>query len=161
MGWFEDLSLNHNELRKDTIHVRDRYIEKSLGYFTQNSTNEGFLFILFYLCLFVSEDTPKFFAIDNIDASLNPKLCSDLMEILVSIATRYNKQAIFTTHNASILDGINLHDDDQRLFVISRTRKGRTKIERIQKPEIEPGEEPVKLSTAFTRGYIGGLSRGF
>ncbi len=29
-----------------------------LNYFYQRSANEGSLFLLFYLCLFISEDTP-------------------------------------------------------------------------------------------------------
>ena len=160
MGWFEDFLIKEETTKKE-IHIKDRYIDNDLGYFTQNSTNEGFLFILFYLCLFVSKDTPNFFAVDNIDASLNPKLCSELTEILVKLAKKYNKQAIFTTHNASVLDGLNLHDDDQRLFVVSRNRSGRTKIKRVHKPKLNNNEDPVKLSVAFTRGYIGGLSRGF
>ena len=72
--------------------------------------------MLFYFGLFISEDTPPFFAIDNIDASLNPKLCRRLIKELVNLANKYDKPVIFTTHNPAILDGLNLNDDEQRLF---------------------------------------------
>jgi len=111
--------------------------------------------------LFISENTPKFFAIDNIDASLNPKLCSQLMKELVELAKKYNKQVIFTTHNPAILDGLNLDDEEQKLLVIYRNKLGHTKARYVDKPEPLEGQEPVKLSEAFLRGYIGGIPRNF
>jgi hypothetical protein len=56
-----------------TIQIRDRYLAEG-GLFDQRSANEGFLFLLFYFTLFISPDTPRFFAIDNVDTSLNPKI---------------------------------------------------------------------------------------
>ncbi len=119
------------------------------------------MFLIFYFALFISDDTPNFFAIDNIDASLNPKLCSQLVKQLVKLAKKYNKQAIFTTHNPAVLDGLNLDDDEQRLLVIYRNKLGHTKAKRILKPEPLEGQKPVRLSEAFMRGYIGGLPKGF
>jgi len=119
------------------------------------------LFLLFYFALFVSDDTPKFFAIDNIDASLNPKLCSHLIKELCSLAKRYDKQAILTTHNPGVLDGLNLDDPEQKLFVIFRNKEGHTKARQILKPKTPDGKEPVRLSEAFLRGYLGGLPKGF
>ncbi|MEG4862342.1 AAA family ATPase [Tychonema sp. LEGE 06208] len=55
------------------------------------------MFLLFYFTLFVSDITPKFFAIDNIDASLNPRLCRRLMQELVQLAKKHDKQVIITT----------------------------------------------------------------
>ena len=59
------------------IKIKDRYLANGLQYFDQRSANEGFLYLLFYLTLFVSDLTPHFFAIDNIDNALNPKLGSE------------------------------------------------------------------------------------
>jgi predicted ATPase len=117
--------------------------------------------LLFYLCLFVSDDTPRFFAIDNIDVSLNPKLCSQLMIELNKLAVKYKKQVVFTTHSPAILDGLNLTDKNQKLYVVSRNKLGQTKINRIEKPKSIKGKEPVKLSEAFLRGYLGGLPNNF
>jgi predicted ATPase len=161
MGWFKDFQVPNNLFTGErAIQITDRYIDQELS-FDQRSTNEGFLFLLFYFCLFISEDTPKFFAIDNIDASLNPKLCQRLVKELVSLAKKYDKQVIFTTHNPAILDGLNLDDDEQRLFIISRNKSGYTKARRFLKPETAEGEKSVRMSEAFLRGYIGGLPKSF
>ena len=162
IDWFEDFEVPQNLAAMQTsIQITDRYLDTDLSYFDQRSSNEGFLFLLFYFTLFVSELTPKFFAIDNIDASLNPRLCRRLMQELVELAKKHDKQVIFTTHNPAILDGLDLDDDEQRLFVISRNQLGYTKARRILKPKPLEGQEPVKLSEAFLRGYIGGLPKNF
>ncbi|HID99883.1 MAG TPA: chromosome segregation protein SMC, partial [Thiotrichaceae bacterium] len=161
MGWFKDFQVPQNSsIGERAIQIEDRYLDQEIT-FDQRSTNEGFLFLLFYFCLFISEDTPPFFAIDNIDASLNPKLCRRLIKELVNLAKKYDKQVIFTTHNPAILDGLNLNDDEQKLFVVSRNRSGYTRAKRFLKPETPEGEEPITLSEAFLRGYIGGLPKSF
>ncbi|MFB2875509.1 AAA family ATPase [Floridanema aerugineum] len=164
IDWFEDLAIPHKSnlsLGERVIQIKDKYLAPELDYFTQNSSNEGFLFLLFYFCLFISDDTPKFFAVDNIDVSLNPRLARRLVKELVELAKRYNKQVIFTTHNPAILDGLNLDDDEQRLFVIYRNKLGHTKARRILSPKPLEGQKPVRLSEAFLRGYIGGLPKNF
>ena len=162
LDWFEDFNLASGvSTGERNIKIRDKYLDESLSYFTQKSANEGFLFLLFYFTLFISRETPSFFAIDNIDASLNPKLCSRLLKELASLAKKHDKQAIVTTHNPAILDGLNLNDDDQRLFVVSRNKLGHTKVKRVFKPEIAEGQTPIPLSEAFLRGYLGGLPRNF
>ena len=45
--------------------------------------------MLFYFSLFISKYTPKFFAIENIETALNPKLCSKLITVLVELAKKY------------------------------------------------------------------------
>jgi predicted ATPase len=160
--WFEDFEIGgHVALGERIIEITDRYLDRDLATFTQRSANEGFLFLLFYFALFVSKDTPSFFGIDNIDAALNPKLCMQLMIELAQLAKQYDKQAIITTHNPSILDGLDLNDDEQRLFVIYRNIHGRTRARRIFKPEPLEGQLPVRLSEAFLRGYLGGLPDNF
>ena len=143
------------------IQIRDRYLEEGIQYIDQRSSNEGFLYLLFYVTLFVSPYTPKFFAIDNVDNALNPKLCSKLVEVLVKLAKEHDKQVILTAHNPGLLDGLNLNDDEQRLFVISRNKLGHTKALRIEQKPSTNGHEPVRLSEQFLRGYIGGLPKNF
>ncbi len=162
IDWFEDFEIDHNLSESEKkLNIRDRYLDADIAEFDQRSSNEGFLFLLFYFALFISDRTPNFFAIDNIDASLNPRLCRRLMEELIQLAVKYDKQVIFTTHNPAVLDGLNLEDDEQRLFVIYRNLSGHTKARRIFKPQPLEGQEPVKLSEAFLRGYIGGLPKNF
>ncbi|MEG4985245.1 AAA family ATPase [Microcoleus sp. BR0-C5] len=162
IDWFRDFEVPENLSPLQTsLQIKDKYLDRDLTYFDQKSSNEGFLFLLFYFALFISDLTPKFFAIDNIDASLNPRLCRRLMQELVELAKKHDKQVIFTTHNPAVLDGLDLDDDEQRLFVIYRNQLGHTKARRILKPEPLEGQEPVKLSEAFLRGYIGGLPKNF
>ncbi|MEG3927399.1 AAA family ATPase [Microcoleus sp. T3_D1] len=162
IDWFKDFEVSQNLAAMQTsIQIQDRYLDTHLSYFDQRSSNEGFLFLLFYFTLFVSDLTPKFFAIDNIDASLNPRLCRRLMQELVELAKKHDKQVIFTTHNPAVLDGLDLEDDEQRLLVISRNQLGYTKARRILGPKPLEGQEPVELSEAFLRGYIGGLPKNF
>lgn len=166
LDWFEDLRLASDLAPYErNIQIRDRYLDATKGddlaYFGQRSANEGFLFLLFYFALFVSPDTPKLFAVDNIDASLNPKLCAELMRRLVALAKRHDKQVLITTHNPAVLDGLDLHDDEQRLLVVHRNSRGHTRARRIAAPKPLAGEAPVKLSEAFMRGLIGGLPQNF
>ena len=162
IDWFQDFEAPPNLSNiQNSLQIKDRYLDPDLAYFDQRSSNEGFLFLLFYFALFISDITPKFFAIDNIDASLNPRLCRRLMQELVELAKKQDKQVIFTTHNPAVLDGLDLDDEEQRLFVIYRNQLGHTKARRILKPKTIEGQEPVKLSEAFLRGYIGGLPKNF
>jgi len=160
-NWFKAIkipdSMSHSE---DRVEIEDKFLYTS---FDQRSANEGFLFILFYITLIVAKETPKVFAIDNIDASLNPKLCTKLMTVLSELAKEYDKQIFLTTHNPAILDGIDLNDDEQKLFTVSRNKSGHTRMKEItvaNKPK-SSNEEPLKLSEAFLRGYLGALPKGF
>lgn len=162
MDWFDDFEVpNDLYFNQRKITIKDRFLAEGLQYFDQRSANEGFLYLLFYTTLFISPYTPKFFAIDNIDNSLNPKLCSELTKLLAQLAKDHDKQAILTTHNPAVLDGLNLNDDEQRLFVIYRNADGHTKANRIFKKELPEGMKPVKLSEQFLRGYLGGLNENF
>lgn len=161
IDWFDDFKIHQDSDIERTIQIKDRYLDKDLSYFNQRSSNEGFLFLMFYFALFISDDTPKFFAIDNIENALNPKLCTRLIQELVELAKKYDKQVIFTTHNPAVLDGLDLNDDEQRLFVIYRNMDGHTKARRISAPEPLEDDEPVRLSEAFINGYLGGLPKNF
>ncbi|MEI8205166.1 MAG: AAA family ATPase [Bacteroidota bacterium] len=158
LDWYEDFDLPENLMQNEfSLNIKDKYLNANLQYFDQRSTNEGFLFLLFYSTLFISKTTPSFFAIDNIDASFNPKLCMQLIRNLAALAKKHNKQVILTTHNPAILDGLNLKDDSQRLFVISRNSEGHSRAERINYNE----NRTMKLSEVWTKGFIGGLPSNF
>lgn len=166
ISWLEDIIIDQNDSLKykghkigrsnSVLYFRDKFMRKNNNVFAAENSNEGVLHILFYLALFISRKTPKFFAIDNIESSLNPKLCRTIMKEIAALAVKHGKQALITTHNPAVLDGMNLFDDTQRLFVVSRSDEGHTKARRIQfKPEVE-GKE-LKLSEMWMRGYLGAL----
>jgi energy-coupling factor transporter ATP-binding protein EcfA2 len=141
------------------LSIRDRYLPEIM--LDQRSANEGFLFLLFYYTLLLSPDASKFFAIDNIDVSLNPRLCARLMKDVVELAKAQDKQVVVTTHNPAVLDGLNLADDEQRLVVVSRTQRGTTRVGRIPAPRPVQGAPLQRLSEAFIRGFLGGLPDNF
>jgi predicted ATPase len=113
----------------------------------------------------ISHDTPPFFAIDNIDSTLNPHLCRELMVEMCRLAKAdsQNKQVLITTHNPAILDGLNLFDNEIRLFEVKRLENGTTKTRRISlKPDIQNSMgERYKLSELWTRGFLGAKPQNF
>ena len=162
IDWFDSIELSNDKLTGETeFLLNDKYLEEGIKSFDIRNTNEGFHFLLFYLTLFISNYTPKFFAVDNIDTAFNPKLCSKVVALLFDLAVKYDKQVIFTTHNPSILDGLNLNDSEQRLYTISRSKSGHTKATRVEKKQPLDNMEALKLSEQFLRGYIGGLPKNF
>jgi len=168
--WLDDILIDESDNLKyqghklgrssSFLYFKDKFMRKNNNVFAAENSNEGVLNILFYLALFISRKTPKFFAIDNIESSLNPKLCRTLMKIISELAVEQNKQVLITTHNPAILDGMNLFDENQRLFVVKRSDEGDTKVERIKlKPEVQNKE--LKLSEMWMRGYLGGIPNNF
>lgn len=143
--YFEDKYM----MRKDNNHI-----------FSSENANEGILHLFFYLAVMISKNTPSFFAIDNIESCLNPHLCRHLMKEICILAEKNNKQVIITTHNPAILDGLNLHDDNVRLFEVKRNDSGLTKTRRIKvKPQVN-GKQ-YKLSELWTNGYLGAIPENF
>ena len=128
------------------VTITDRYLILSFGL---GSANEGFLFVFFYIALMVSDDTPKIFAIENIDVALNPKLCAKLIKELVHLSKKYDKQLFVTSHNPAILDGIDLGDEEQRLFVVSRNKQGHTRCKRIEAKDKPKSSVRDMLSRLF------------
>ncbi len=158
---YDQLKLQGHKLGRSTsrLYFKDRFMQKSNNIFAAENANEGALHILFYLGLFISSKTPSFFGIDNIETALNPRLCSVLIKALAELAKTNDKQTLITTHNPAILDGLNLNDDDQRLFVVKRSDEGFTKVDRIKlKPK---SEGKLKLSEMWMRGYLGGIPQLF
>lgn len=156
------MKFSYLKLGKSTskLYFQDKFMMKKKNIFSAENANEGILHILFYLALFISRKTPILFAIDNIESHLNPHLCTELARVITQLAKKTNKQALITTHNPAILDGLNLNDDDIRLFEIYRNDKGHTKTRRIQ---LNPETKPIKakLSELWMRGYLGAISKQF
>jgi AAA15 family ATPase/GTPase len=148
---------------KSTLYFTDKFMSKKNNIFSVENANEGILHVLFYLSILISRKTPPFFAIDNIESCLNPHLCRHIMTEICKLAQTHDKQLLITTHNPAILDGLNLFDDEVRLFAVSRNKFGHTVTERIKiKPEHEQKEgRKLKLSDLWTRGYLGAISENY
>lgn len=158
LDWFDNFSIPDDLLSNEyALSIGDKYLKESMHMFDQRSTNEGFLYLLFYITLFNSKDTPNFFAIDNIEISFNPKLCTKLTEYLVESSVKNDKQVILTTHSPYVLDGLDLSNDYVRLFVARRNIDGHTRLERICYRE----GRNMLLSELWMSGLIGGLPDNF
>ena len=158
ISWFDDFRIVKSRTR-DRIEIYDQFFSSTKLTLDQRSANEGFLFLAFYFALFASDLTPAFFAIDNIESSFNPKLCEMVMVRLTRLATEHEKQVLYTTHNPAILDGLDLNDPEQRLFIVSRGLNGQTKVRRFEK---KPSVGKIRrLSELFLSGALGGLPKTF
>lgn len=104
---------------------------------------------------------PEAFAIEDFGAFLNPRLSRRIVQELIAFGKKHDRQIFLTTHQPGALDGLDLEDENQKLFSVCRNNLGYTLAHKISPPKTMLGEEPVDLSEAFLRGYIGGLSSGF
>jgi len=160
LDWFDDMQVPSGQLSMEfNLKLKDTYLADTINTFDQRSTNEGFLYLLFYLTLVISDETPKFFAIENIDTAFNPKLCREVVRRLIELARKHDKQIIATTHNPAVLDGLDLHDEEQKLMVVQRSVDGYTKVRTLNNKDIVKSDLP--LSQLWLRGFIGGLPNNF
>ena len=160
-NWLEKIEVNENINNEIEIVLKDRFMGDVIK--PQNA-NEGFLFTLFYACLFCSNQTPTVFAVENIDKSLNPRLCQILIRKLADKAKKHKKQVFLSTHNPAVLDGIDLLDPEETIFVIDRKSNGETRLRELTEksiPKPKKDGEKIHLSEAFLRGYLGGLPSNF
>ncbi|MET3978728.1 AAA15 family ATPase/GTPase [Mucilaginibacter sp. UYP25] len=143
-----------------TLYFRDKFMQDNNNTFSAENSNEGVLHVLFYLTLFISNKTPKLFAIDNIETALNPRLCQVLISELVKLSKDMGRQSLITTHNPAVLDGLNLLDDEQRLFEVFRDSEGKTKTRRI-KFKADLSDKKFKLSEMWLKGLLGAVPKNF
>lgn len=87
---------------------------------------------------------------------IDKKFVNNLQTLRNKTNEEKTNNQIFTTHNPAILDGLDLNNDDQRLFVARRNKLGHTKINRVQAKATLNGYT-MKLSEAFMEGYLGGI----
>lgn len=171
ISWLKDFSIDRQDslkkkgfkgdLSQSKLYFRDIFMQLQNNMFSVENANEGVLHVLFYLATLINKNTPAFFGVDNIETALNPHLCRELMSVMCELAKKHDKQFIATTHNPAILDGLNLYDDEVRLFRVYRDNKGATRTERIKLKPPTPDGQQLKLSELWTRGYLGAISQNF
>lgn len=127
-----------------------------------NYVSDEFLYIMFYATMLVSNETPTILAVEDFDAKLNIKVCTQLTIMLILLCKKYHKQMFVTANNPATLDAIDLNDIEQSLFVISQNdhKVSSMCITAVNKPKSSTNE-PLKLSEAYLRGYLGGLPKYF
>lgn len=143
-----------------TIRFTDRYMKGNRNTLSASDASEGALYILFYAVLARSAKAPGFFAIDNFDQALNPRMVRHVTAKFCEwvVSNTRNPQVLLTAHNPAVLDGLDLSDPRIRLFVVDRNNKGHTSVRRL---EATPGllelNKQYPLSRLWMMGQIGGV----
>lgn len=124
-----------------TLYFMDKFMRGHRGLLSAYDSSEGTLYLLFISVLMLHPEAPKIFALDNVDNALNPAITRKMLETLIeaTCGEEYKKhgigpeQVFLTSHNPTSLDAFDLFDDDQRVFVVSRSPdNGSTTITRLQ-----------------------------
>jgi len=143
------------------IRFVDRYMREGRNVLSGYDASEGALYILFLAVLAAHKDSPHFFAVDNADHGLNPRLAKALFRHLCDwvLDTPEARQILVTTHNPQVLDGLPLQDDRVRLFTVARTDSGRSVIRRVIVDEklLGMAEKGWTLSRLWVMGHLGGV----
>ena len=137
------------------IKFTDRFMNDKRNQLTSYDASEGALYVLFLLALIMHKDAPKMLAVDNFDQAMNPRLARAVMKEFAKQTLVNNRIAFITTHNPLVLDGLDLTNDEIRLFTVERNRKGYTSIERVTIREAF--EHQDSLSRMWVSGRLGGV----
>lgn len=142
-----------------TIRFTDRFMRESRNTLGASDASEGALYILFYGILALSSKTPSLFAIDNFDQALNPRMASLITSKFCTwIQSKPGRQVLLTAHNPAVLDGLDLSNQDIRLFVVDRNNKGHTSVRRLEtSPELIKLNKQYPLSRLWMSGNLGGV----
>lgn len=145
---------------QDVLKFTDRFMKKSRNTLTAYDASEGALYVLFCAILCLSPSAPKLFAIDNLDQALNPRLASRLAGKLGGWLTHADqeRQLLFAAHNPAVLDGLDLLDDEIRLFAVDRNSNGHTQVTRIvlSAPLLALNKD-YPLSRLWLMGHLGAV----
>ncbi len=144
------------------LKFTDRFMQKSRNELSAYDASEGALYVLFCALLCLSPKAPRFFAIDNLDQALNPRLVTRLTTKLCAWLRldqgREEKQLLFTAHNPAVLDGLDLSDPEIRLFAVERNSKGHTCVRRIElTAALYALNEQYPLSRLWMMGHLGAV----
>jgi len=127
------------------IRFTDRFMSENRNTLSASDASEGALYILFYAVLALSPKAPGFFAVDNFDQTLNPRMARHVTSRFCDwVVSKDGRQVLLTAHNPAVLDGLDLSNQEIRLFAVDRNNKGHTSVHRI-----EVTEELLKLNAQY------------
>ncbi len=145
---------------KNVLKFTDKFMAPSRNTLTAADASEGALYVLFAAVLCLSASSPSLVAIDNLDSALNPRLVTRLVSKLAAWLKKANptRQLLFTAHNPTVLDGLDLDDDEVRLFAVERNSVGHTTVRRITvTPELKKLNNEYPLSRLWAMGNLGAV----
>jgi hypothetical protein len=142
------------------VEFHDRFMAKKRNLLSGYDASEGALYILFMMVLAAHPLSPSVFAVDNFDQSLNPRTARALTRMFVEGCLEHGRQALLTTHNPLVLDGLDLGDDRVRLFAVSRDAQGHSRIRRVPVKDFGALKEKYgehAVSRLWIEGRLGGM----
>ncbi len=171
--WFRNFGVSHPDPKltdkqmptgKLALRFTDRYMARDFSDLYSSDVSEGALYGAFILTLMLHERSPRIFALDNVDSTLNPGLVRRLVKTIGVLAHEYDKQVVLTTHNPTALDALDLFNDEHRLYVVDRNPEtGETEANRLCPPPDMTREQWAEqtgnaaLSDLWLDGFLGGL----
>jgi predicted ATPase len=145
---------------KYVLRVVDKFMAEGRNKLTGYDASEGALYVLFSAILALHPRAPRALAIDNVDQALNPRLARALMKQLCTwVLPQPHKQLLLTTHNPLMLDGLDLENDEIRLFTVGRSRKGKSVVRRarLSLEDLQRDGELWTISRLWVMGHLGGV----
>ena len=143
------------------VRFRDKFMQEKKSMLSGYDVSEGALYVLFLAVIAGSERTPKLCAVDNADHGLNPRLARALMNRFCEwyLTPKGKRQVLLTTHNPLVLDGLPLQNEEVRLFTVSRSKHGNTRVRQVVVDDelLAKGEQGWSLSRLWTMGHLGGM----
>lgn len=138
------------------LEFKDRYLQDKMR-FTAYDASEGALYVLFMFCLALHPKAPSVFAVDNFDQAMHPRLARAAIRKICELIIRQKKTVFLTTHNPLVLDGLDLSNDNIRLFTLNRSPKnGYVILNRVEVTN-DLVNQKLSLSQLWTSGRIGGV----
>ena len=79
-----------------------------------------------------------------------------MIQVFCEQVLEHDKHVFLTTHNPLVLDGLDISNDEVRLFAVERDKNGYAQIKRIQVSQnlINEGQP---LSRLWINGRLGGV----
>jgi len=136
------ISRGMQDKNSDMVYFIDRFMNTKRNTLSVYDSSEGTLFLLFIALLLAHEDSPRYFALDNVDSALNPLMTRLLIEKIIEFVNTVNnddlsfgpKQVFLTSHNPTSLDAFDIFNPDQRIFIVNRDKEGSTCVTRLEAP---------------------------
>ncbi len=146
----------------NVIRFTDKFMKKNYNHLSAYDASEGALYVLFCAVLALSPNAPKCFAVDNLDQALNPRLILSLTRFLSKwiVEGPDKRQIFFTVHNPAVLDGLDLQNNDIKLFTVDRNNRGHTEVNQVsitQELLVLSNEKGWPLSRLWVMGHLGGV----
>lgn len=146
-------------MTSEIVRFVDRRMTPGRNVVTAYDASEGALYVLFALVLLFHRHTPRLFCVEGLDHALHPRVARALVRTLGTHVAAMHKQVVLATHNPLVLDGLDLANDDIRLFAVDRAESGETVVRRVVYTEAlaKAEESGETLSRMWIQGLLGAV----